>query len=167
MNRALPILATLALIITTYGAAAAPATTRRYNIDQTVIKMPLAPGVSPDDAADALQSTAINLNMKLVAHEPLSKQLTAMGIKSGRLDIFQFCNPADAHAMVVYDPVFAAYMPCRIALVEDNQGKYWLEMINLDMLIDNAQLPPKQKAIATRINHTLLTIMKAGAAGNF
>ncbi len=165
MNTGYRILASLALLFTIHAATAAPAV--RYTIDQTVIKMQLAPGVSPDDAAQALQSKAIDLNMKLVAHEPLSKQLAAMGIKSGRLDIFQFCNPADAHAMVVYDPVFAAYMPCRIALVEDRQGRYWLEMINLDMLIDNTHLPPQQKAIANRINHMLMTIMKAGVNGDF
>ena len=165
MNRGYVILAATALLVIAQVVVAAP--TIHYAIDQTVIKMQLAPGVSPDDAAQALQSKAIDLSMKLVAHEPLSKQLAAMGIKSGRLDIFQFCNPADAHAMVLYDPVFAAYMPCRIALVEDNQGKYWLEMINLNMLIDNTRLPPKQKAIANRINHMLLTIMKAGVNGDF
>lgn len=138
-----------------------------YDIAQTVVKMPLADGVSPDDAIEALQSKAIGLNMKLVAHQPLSKELKARGVKSGRLEIFQFCNPNDAHEMVVFNPIFAAYMPCRIALVEDNDGKYWLMMINLDMLIDNAELPPKQKAIATRINDTLMAIMQAGATGEF
>lgn len=147
--------------------AAEPPPPERYDVNQTVIKLPLADGVSADDAIQALQSKAIELNMKLVAHQPLSKELAARGVQSGRLEIFQFCNPEDAHAMVLYNPIFAAYMPCRIALVEDRQGRNWLEMLNLDILIDNAGLPPKEKAIATRINDTLLTIMRAGANGDF
>ena len=85
----------------------------------------------------------------------------------GRLEIFQFCNPGDAHKMVQYSPIFAAYMPCRIALVEDTEGKVWLMMINLDMLINNTKLPPELEKIATRINETLTAIMEAGASGEF
>ncbi|VAX14577.1 hypothetical protein MNBD_GAMMA24-1599 [hydrothermal vent metagenome] len=139
----------------------------RFDISQTVSKLPLADDVSADDAIIALKSKAIELNMKFVAHQPLSKELKARGIKSGRLEIFQFCNPEDAHKMVKFNPIFAAYMPCRIALVEDENGKVWLMMINLDMLINNTDLPPKLKTIAMRINKTLAQIMQAGASGDF
>ncbi len=139
----------------------------QFDISQTVSKLPLADDVSADDAIIALKSKAIELNMKFVAHQPLSKELKARGIKSGRLEIFQFCNPADAHKMVKFNPIFAAYMPCRIALVEDGNGKVWLMMINLDMLINNTDLPPKLKTIAMRINKTLARIMQAGASGDF
>ncbi len=138
-----------------------------FDVSQTVSKLPLADEVSADDAIVALKSKAIELNMKFVAHQPLSKELKARGIKSGRLEIFQFCNPADAHKMVKFNPIFAAYMPCRIALVEDANGKIWLMMINLDMLINNTDLPAELKTIATRINKTLIQIMEAGASGDF
>ncbi len=139
----------------------------QFDVSQTVSKLPLADDVSADDAIVALKSKAIELNMKFVAHQPLSKELKARGIKSGRLEIFQFCNPADAHKMVEFNPIFAAYMPCRIALVEDSNGKVWLMMINLDMLINNTDLPPQLKTIAMRINKTLTQIMEAGASGDF
>ncbi len=139
----------------------------QFDVAQTVVKLPLAEGVSADDAIVALKSKAVELNMKFVAHQPLSKELKARGIKSGRLEIFQFCNPEDAYKMVRFNPVFAAYMPCRVALVEDNDGKTWLMMINLNMLINNTALPPNLKAIATRINETLTQIMEAGASGEF
>lgn len=137
------------------------------DISQTVVKQALADDVSADDAIEALQSKAIELNMKFVAHQPLSKELAARGVESGRLEIFQFCNPLDAAKMVKYNPIFAAYMPCRIALVEDTDGQTWLMMLNLDMLIDNTPLPDELKAIAGRINDTLTEIMVAGANGDF
>lgn len=139
----------------------------QFDINQSVIKQPLAAGVSADDAIEAMKSKAVALNMKFVAHQPLSQELQARGIKSGRLEIFQFCNPMDAYEMVKYNPVFAAYMPCRIALVEDQQGKIWLMMLNLDLLIDNTPLPPEVKAIAERVNTTLKSILESAAAGEF
>ena len=139
----------------------------QFDINQTVVKQPLAEGVSAEDAIDAMQSKAIELNMKFVAHQPLSKELQARGVDSGRLEIFQFCNPMDAHEMVKFNPIFAAYMPCRIALVEDQDGKLWVMMLNLDMLINNTPLPPELKAIAEKVNTTLTKILNAAATGEF
>ena len=161
----------LALSITATGLSAAdklaPTAAQSFDINQTVIKMPLADDVSADDAIDALQSKSVELNMKFVSHQPLSKELEARGVETGRLEIFQFCNPMDAHEMVKYNPIFAAYMPCRIALVEDQDGKQWLMMLNLDMLINNTPLPPELREIAERVNNTLTQIMEAGASGEF
>lgn len=172
MNTLIRILATLlmtALLVTGALAEAKrplpPAV--QFDINQSVLKQPLAEGVSADDAIEAMKSKAIALNMKFVAHQPLSQELQARGIKSGRLEIFQFCNPMDAHEMVKFNPVFAAYMPCRIALVEDQEGQMWLMMLNLDMLIDNTPLTPEIKAIAARVNKTLKTILESAAAGEF
>jgi uncharacterized protein (DUF302 family) len=142
-------------------------TAQSFDIEQTVVKVPLEEGVSADDAIESLRSKAITLNMRFVAHQPLSEELAARGIESGRLEIFQFCNPNDAYEMVKFNPIFAAYMPCRIALVEDSDGQVWLMMINLDMLIDNTELPPDLLKIAQRVNDTLTQILKAGASGEF
>jgi len=138
-----------------------------FDINQSVIKQALADDVSADDAIESLQSKAIELNMKIVAHQPLSKELKARGVDAKRLEIFQFCNPADAHEMVKFNPIFAAYMPCRIALVEDEEGKTWLMMLNLDMLINSTELPADVKEIAVRVNDVLTQIMEAGATGDF
>ena len=112
-------------------------------------------------------SKAQTLNMKFVGRQPLSQELQARGMESRHLEIFQFCNPMDARRMVDFNPIFAAYMPCRIVVVEDPQGKLWVEMINLDMLIENTALPPDVKEIAEGVNQTLTAIMEAGAHGDF
>ena len=161
----------LALAISAVEAVAAdkkaPPPAQAFDINQTVVKMALADDVSAEDAIEALRSKAVELNMKFVAHQPLSKELEARGVDTGRLEIFQFCKPMDAHEMVKFNPIFAAYMPCRIALVEDQNGKHWLMMMNLDMLINNTPLPPELRKIAERVNATLTQIMEAGATGDF
>ena len=136
-------------------------------IEQQLYKVPLAKGVKPDEAIDALKSRAIDLNMKLVSHQPLSAELHARGVNSRRIEIFQFCNPYDARVMVNHNPIFAAYMPCKIALVEDKNKQHWLMMISLDVVINKNPLPLVVKKTAERVNETLKKILRAGASGQF
>ena len=112
-------------------------------------------------------SKASELNMKLVGRQDVGAELRARGIDAPVLEILQFCNPEDAIKMVRFNTIYAAYMPCRIAMVADNTGKVWLEMLNLDMLISAYPLPPELHAIAIETNGQMLTIMTAGATGNF
>jgi uncharacterized protein (DUF302 family) len=69
--------------------------------------------------------------------------------------------------MVRFNTIYAAYMPCRVALVEDGDGKLWLEMLNLDMIINAYPLPAELQAIAISINGIMLDILTAGATGSF
>lgn len=135
------------------------------NIAQTVVKKPLAKGVSISDAIESMKIRANKLNIKLVAEMPLSKQLEAMGEKSRYIDIYQFCDPLIAKKMVEYDINFAAYLPCRIALVEDAEGQSWLVMMNLDMFIQDPKLNASLKSDAIKVRNTLNEIMQAGATG--
>lgn len=159
----LPLSMPIALAIDT---ADAPDVTM-YEIGQTVLKIGLIDGLSPEDAIDAMNSKAIELNMKLVGHQNVSAELEARGVESPRLEIFQFCRPEDAVKMVRFNTIYAAYMPCAISLVEDNDGRFWLEMLNLDMIINAYELPQELQAIAITINGEMLSIITAGATGNF
>jgi uncharacterized protein (DUF302 family) len=138
-----------------------------FDIAHSVLKMELAEGVTPDAAAEAMLSKAAEINMKLVGQLNVSEEVRSRGIKAPRLQIFQFCNPEDAVRMVEFNTIYAAYMPCRIALVEDNQGKVWLEMLNLDMIIQAYPLPPELQALALNVNGQMLDIITAGATGEF
>jgi uncharacterized protein (DUF302 family) len=140
---------------------------RISDITQTVAQMELKPGVSIDDAIQAMRSKAIDLNLKLVGEQHVSKELESRGVESPYLSIFQFCNPMDAKVMVVSNPIFSSYMPCRISMVEDPQGKMWLMMLNLDMLINSQLLPPAVVDTAIRVNQQMLEVMVAGATGEF
>jgi uncharacterized protein (DUF302 family) len=137
------------------------------DIKQTVVQMSIQDGVSREDAIQALMSRAAEINLKYVARQQVSKELEARGLKTPYLDIFQFCNPEDAREMIMFDPIYAAYMPCRIAIVEDKNGKLWLMMLNLDMLINSELLPTELTEIAIRVNQAMLDVMVAGATGEF
>jgi uncharacterized protein (DUF302 family) len=142
------------------------AATPKINIEDTVMKMPLADGVSFDDAVSSMKLRANIRNMKLVAELPLSKQVEAMGKKARRMEIYQFCNPLTAQRMVEANINFAAYLPCRIAVVEDEKGQGWLVMMNLDMMLNGATLTNELRAEAMKVRDTLIDIMQAGANGD-
>lgn len=137
------------------------------DITQTVAQMALEDGVSVDDAVQAMLSKASDLNLKLVGEQHVSKELESRGVDTPHLSIFQFCDPMDARTMILSNPVFASYMPCRISLVEDENNKMWLMMLNLDMLINNDLLDSKVVDTAIRVNSAMLEVMVAGATGDF
>lgn len=137
------------------------------DITQTVAQMALKDGVTKEAAIQAMLSKAVEINMKLVGRQDVSKELEARGVESPFLSIFQFCNPMDARTMVIHNPIFSSYMPCRISLVEDKNGKAWLMMLNLDMLINSDLLPQAVVDTAIKVNQQMLDIMVAGATGEF
>lgn len=138
-----------------------------FDIAQTVVKMPIAEEVSIDEAIESMQLRANALNMKQVAHQPMYKEFEALGLSDTfRIEIFQFCNVQVAKAMIEFDMSFAAYMPCRIVVMQDKAGKGWLIMMNPDLFINSTQLPSELKTQAEKIRDDLMSIIKAGANGD-
>jgi uncharacterized protein (DUF302 family) len=142
------------------------ASAQQMSISDTVLKMPLAEGVSPDDAIESMKLRANALNFKLVAHLPLYKELQGMGIETGRVEIFQFCDARIAHKMISQNIDFSAYLPCRITLIEDDKGKVWLITLDLDVVIRAANLSPELLESAEKVRDTIREIMEAGAEGD-
>lgn len=138
-----------------------------FGVTQTVLKMPLNEGVTAEDARQAMLSKAAEVNLKMVGNQIVHQEVRARGIETGILEIYQFCDPEDAMKMVAFNPLYAAYMPCRIALVEDSSNKLWLTMINLDFLIENVPLPQELRTIAININGKMLDIISAASTGDF
>jgi len=170
------LLATSLLLLTTLAAAETPGVEKKesappiieiYDIGQTVVKLSLQEGVTPEDAIAAMLSRAAEVNMRMVGRLRVSEELRSRGVKTGHLEVFQFCNPEDAAKMVAFNPIYAAYMPCRIALVEDKDHKFWLLTLNLDLLINKVALPDDLRQIATSVNGAILEIMSSASTGDF
>ncbi|MCF6190766.1 MAG: DUF302 domain-containing protein [Cocleimonas sp.] len=137
--------------------------------DATVWRKQLDEGVSPEDAAEAMSSVATELNIKAVGILPLSKEVEGKtGKKQRLLTIYQYCNPLTAMTMVEYSDAFSAYLPCRIAMVEDKKGKVWVYALNMDMMIHGGKtLPDNLLKEANKVKDVILQIMEAGATGEF
>lgn len=141
-------------------------TIARQMISDSIQRFPLAEDVSIDDAIDSMKLRANTLNFKLVADLPLSEQVKAMGEEARYMRILAFCDALIAKRMVDYDLIFAGFLPCRIAVVEDAEGKGWLVTMNMDMMLHAVDLPEDLKPLAKQVRDTIYSIVDAGVNGD-
>src|SRR4030067_1763934 len=108
--------------------AAPPAPALSYTkMKVQIARIQIQDGVSFDDAVESLKLRANQHNLKFVGASPLYKEIEALtGKPARRMEIFSFCDGLTAQQMIVAAPLMIAFMPCRIALVEDAQGRRWL-----------------------------------------
>ena len=137
--------------------------------EATVWKVPVQDGLSWEDVEDTMRFVANEHNIKNVGELPLSEQVQLMtGEEQRFLTIYMFCNPLTAANMFEYSVAFSAYLPCRISLIEDTDGKLWIYTLNMDMMIHGGTpLPDELKAEAIQVKEIMLDIMNRGAAGDF
>ncbi len=133
---------------------------------QAVQRFKLADGVSVEDAVDSMKLRANQRNFKLVAELPLSEQVRAMGEPSPYMHILAFCDALTASKMVQHNLLFAAFLPCRIAVVKDAQGQGWLVTMNIDQVLGNIQLPIELQPLAEQVRDTMYSIIDAGIHGD-
>lgn len=131
-----------------------------------MIKCKVADGIDADDAIASMKLRANLLNFKLVEHLPLSEQIAAMGGKSNRMEIFQFCDALIAAEMVKHNMAFAGYLPCRISLVLDDEDQAWLITLNMDNTMSEAGLPDELRDLGMEVRNNIYSIISAGAEGS-
>ncbi len=132
-------------------------------------KVPVNEGVEPEDVIESLKSLATERNMLFVGESPFYKQVEAMTGEDYRyINFLSFCSARVGKMMLDYQDPYSGFMPCRIALVEDKQGKYWLYSMNLDLMIyGGRQLPPELKEGALQVRSNIKEMMEGAAAGEF
>lgn len=135
----------------------------------TIVRTPVEDDVSNEDVEEAMSSIATAEGIREVGTLPLSDMVKIQTGKEQRfLKIFQYCSPRTAMIMVDHSDAFSAYLPCRIALIEDQQKKRWLYSLNMDMMIyGGKQLPPHLHKKALEVQRTITKIQTGGAAGDF
>ena len=137
--------------------------------EATVWKVPVEEGLSWEEVEETMRFVANEHNIKNVGELPLSKQVEAMTGESYRfLKIYMFCNALTAAKMLEYNDAYSAYLPCRVSMVEDKQGKLWLYSLNMDpMIYGGVPLPAELKEEAQNVKIIIQDIMHRGAAGDF
>jgi len=125
-------------------------------------------GVTGDDIEQILRSVATERNMKEVGVLPLSKELEARtGVKQKLLTVYSFCTPSTAREMVDFSPAMSAYLPCRVSVVEREDG-LWLYTLNMDMMVKmGRKLPSPLKEHAWAVRSTLYEMIERASKGEF
>ena len=137
--------------------------------EATVWKVEVNEDLSAEDVEETMKFVANEHNIKNVGELPLSAEVEAMsGKKSRFFKIYMFCNAMTAAMMLEYSDAYSAYLPCRVSLVEDKQGKLWLYSLNMDaMIYGGTPLPAALKEEAIGVKTIILDIMNRGAEGDF
>lgn len=128
----------------------------------------VAPGISPKEVEEAFASVAADDNLRPVGELFLSRELAA---RSGQpqkfLKIYSYCDPSTARAIVDFSPAMSAFLPCRIAVVEQDDG-LWIYAMNMDVLLRLGRpMPPELQQSVLRVRKTMLKMLDRGAAGEF
>jgi hypothetical protein len=128
----------------------------------------VAPGVTVEQIEQSFASLASEYNLRAVGELPLSKELEARtGQPQKFLKVYSFCNPSTARHMLDFSPNMAAFLPCRITVMEREDG-LWLYTLNMDMMTRmGRRLPPALKAEAGRVRDAIRAMLDRGAAGDF
>lgn len=125
------------------------------------------PGVTVKDIEGILTQVSSEKNMRDVGVLPLSQELAARsGKKEKLLTVYSFCTPSTARTMVDFSPHMAAYLPCRVTLVEHDDGSLWLYTLNMDMMVKmGRKLPSPLKEEAMKVRDTIWEMMERASKG--
>ena len=128
----------------------------------------VAPGVTVAQIEQAFASVAAEYNLRAVGELPLSKELEA---RSGQpqkfLQVYSYCNPGTARRMLDFSPSMAAFLPCRVTVMEREDG-LWLYTLNMDMMTRmGRRMPPELKAETGRVRDAVRALLDRAAAGEF
>src|SRR3989338_4733777 len=152
----MPFIAVLLLVFAVSPALAAPPVPALSytGMKVQIARVQIQQGVSFDDAVESLKLRANQHNLKFVGASPLYKEIEALtGKPARRMEIFSFCDGLTAEQMIATDPLMISFMPCRIAMMEDAQGKRWI----ISMMMDEAMI----RALPSDIRKYAEIVMKA------
>ena len=137
--------------------------------EASVWKVPVDEGMTAEEVEETMKFVANEHNFKNVGEMPLYKEVESMSGEAYRyVKIFMFCNALTASRMLDYNDAFSSYLPCRITLIEDKEGKLWLYTLNMDgMIYGGKPLPAELKEEAENVKEIILDIMNRGATGEF
>ena len=135
----------------------------------SIVRVKVADDVSNEDVEEAMESIATAEGIRSVGMLPLSEMVELQtGEKQRFLKIYQYCSPRTAMIMIDHSDAFAAYLPCRIALIEDKDKQRWLYTLDMNaMIYGGAPLPDDLLEKALNVQRTITAIQVGGAEGDF
>ena len=132
-------------------------------------KVKINDDISNEDVVENMNSLAEENNFLVVgdAKMNIESSLKATGNKDDRyIRILSYCSPSIAKQFLSYSQAFGAFMPCRVLIVEDDNGDRWLYTMAMELLISGGKtLPPEMLEMASHVRSLMYGIMDSAATG--
>jgi uncharacterized protein (DUF302 family) len=130
-------------------------------------------GLTFDDVVTSMNLRGNQLNFKLVGHSAMWKDIQAVlgDTAAPRMEVFHWCDIAAGREVLKFAPEAIVYLPCRIAVMEDNNKDVWVLTLDwdtawLDSITDKMGTPDVLVKAATDIREKMDIIMRAAADGD-
>lgn len=132
------------------------------------------PGLSFDDVVTSMQLRANQLNLKQVGHSAMYKDIQAVlgDMTTPRMEVFHFCDIAAGREIMKLAPEAIVYLPCRIAVMEDEKRNIWVLTLDWDtawlesMDTKDFGVSAEITKMAKDIRNRMDEVMRAGANGD-
>jgi uncharacterized protein (DUF302 family) len=162
MQRLLLILAGLLLWISAASADPLPA----IDPDSALYIVKVESGVSYDDVVDSLKSAAEGKNFVSPATFPIGDHIRERGVPlKGVLEVRTYCSLGIGAEILLENPEFAAFAPCRIAIYEKN-GQLYMALDRPTYALRHIKShSEKAAAAAKQIEETLIWMMDKARKG--
>jgi len=136
--------------------------------DAMVRRVKIDPEVSTEDVVESMKSIAGDANMLQVGDSRMAEELDHAGKRQRYIRILHYCAPNIAKTFIDYSVAYGAFMPCRILIVEDDNGDRWLVTMAMElMLFGGHTLPPEMMKKAEHVRDTMYKMMDLAAVGDF
>ena len=146
--------------------AADPGAISYTDVKLQIARIRIQDSVSFDDAVESLKLRANQHNLKFVGVNQLYKEIEALtGKPSKHIEIFNFCDGLTANKMLAAESQIVAFMPCRIALIEDKEGKRWVISMMMDLKMIQA-MPADTRKSAEQVMEAMKDMMVAASKGD-
>ncbi len=136
--------------------------------DAMVRKVKINPEVSTEDVIESMNSIASDANMLNVGVSKMAEEYDHNNNRQRYVRILHYCAPNIAKTFIDYSVAYGAFMPCRILIVEDDNGDRWLVTMAMElMLFGGHTLPPEMMKKAEHVRDTMYKMMDLAAEGDF
>lgn len=145
----------------------------RDMINFMVVKKKVIPGLTFDEVVESMNSKALDLNMRPSGvNTPYLVLRDSYDPDTPRLEYHSFCDLITMRKILDYSLEFSAFVPCRIAVLEDANGDIWLTSLDWDIRwLDTSPNPNRisddLRERALRVRKNIEEIMEAAATGDF
>jgi uncharacterized protein (DUF302 family) len=136
--------------------------------DAMVRKVRINDDVTTEDAIETMTGIAEENNFLVVGDAKMSIKSSIKDPGGKRyIRILSFCAPSIAEKFIGYSEAFGAFMPCRILIVEDDEGNRWLYTMSMElMLYGGKPLPADMLKMAETVRGLMYGMMDAAATGD-
>jgi uncharacterized protein (DUF302 family) len=135
--------------------------------DAMVRKIKINDDISTEDVVESMNEIAEENNFLVVGDSKMAINSSIKNADGKRyIRILHFCSPSIAEQFIGYSEAFGAFMPCRILIVEDDEGNRWLHTMSMElMLYGGKPLPDDMMKMAERVRGLMYGMMDAAATG--